>query len=276
MTALPLADRAAARRDDDCQPLRSVQAPERHQLILRQLELDGRVSVSELSGRAGVSEMTIRRDLEALEQTGALSRVHGGAVPAQSRSYEPPFALRVTQNVEAKRRIGKAAATLLHDGETAILDAGTTTLEIARALRGRRNLRILALSLHIADLLADEPGLTVMVAGGIARPGERSLIGSLAERAFEDLSFDTLFLTVGGVDLRHGLSEYNLDDAAVKRAAFASSRRRIAVADASKLGKAAFARIAAIEELDVLVTDSDASPPFLDAIRSTGVEVVVA
>lgn len=276
MRSLGLTERNAGRPDGDRRPLHPVQASERHQLILRQLELDGRVYVSELSGRTGVSEMTIRRDLEALEQSGALSRVHGGAVPSQSQSYEPPFAARSTRNVEAKQRIGRAAAALLHDGETAILDAGTTTLEIARALRGRRNLRLLALSLHIADLLVDEPGLTVMVAGGIARPGERSLIGSLAERAFKDLSFDTLFLTVGGVDLQHGLSEYNLDDAAVKRAAFASSRRRIAVADASKLGKAAFARIAAIDELDVLVTDSDASPAFLDEIRNAGVEVVVA
>jgi DeoR/GlpR family transcriptional regulator of sugar metabolism len=276
MRPLGLAERDAGRPVVGRRSLRPVQASERHQLILQQLELDGRVSVSELSSRTCVSEMTIRRDLEALEQAGALSRVHGGAVPSQSQSYEPPFAVRSTRNVDAKQRIGAAAAALLHDGETAILDAGTTTLEIARALRGRRNLRLLALSLHIADLLVDEPGLTVMVAGGIARAGERSLIGSLAERAFDDLSFDTLFLTVGGVDLQHGLSEYNLDDAAVKRAAFASSRRRIAVADASKLGKAAFARVAAIEELDVLVTDSGASPGFLDAIRDAGVEVVIA
>jgi DeoR/GlpR family transcriptional regulator of sugar metabolism len=276
MKSLGLTERDAGRLDGGQQPLRPVQASERHQLILKQLELDGRVSVSGLSGMTGVSEMTIRRDLESLEQSGALSRVHGGAVPSQSQSYEPPFAARATRNVDAKQRIGRAAAALLHEGETAILDAGTTTLEIARALRGRRNLRLLALSLHIADMLVDEPGLTVMVAGGIARSGERSLIGSLAERAFEDLSFDTLFLTVGGVDLQHGLSEYNLDDAVVKRAAFAGSRRRIAVADASKLGKAAFARIAAIEELDVLVTDSDASPAILDAIRDAGVEVVVA
>jgi DeoR/GlpR family transcriptional regulator of sugar metabolism len=255
---------------------RPVQPAERHQLILRRLESEGRVSVSELGALAGVSEMTIRRDLEALEQSGALSRVHGGAVPAQSQSYEPPFAARETRNSEAKQRIGKAAAALLHDGETAILDAGTTTLEVARALRGRRNLRLLALSLHIADVLVDEQGLTVMVAGGVARAGERSLIGSLTHRAFEDLSFDTLFLTVGGIDLQHGLSEYNLDDAAIKRAAFASARRRIAVADATKLGKAAFARIAPIEQLDVLVTDSDASPAFLDEIRGAGVEVVIA
>jgi DeoR/GlpR family transcriptional regulator of sugar metabolism len=220
--------------------------------------------------------MTIRRDLEALEHAGALSRVHGGAVPSQSQSYEPPFVLRATTNMEAKRRIGAAAATLLHEGETAILDAGTTTLEVARGLRGRRNVRVLALSLHIADLLVEEPGITLMIAGGIARAGERSLIGPMAEHSFDDLSFDTLFLTVGGLDLQHGLSEYNLDDAAVKRAAFASARRRIAVADSSKLGRAAFARIAALERLDVLVTDSQAPPALVEAIRGVGVEVVIA
>lgn len=220
--------------------------------------------------------MTIRRDLETLEQAGALNRVHGGAVPSQSQSYEPPFAARATYHAEAKQRIGRAAAAMLHEGETAILDAGTTTLELARALQGRRNLRILALSLHIADLLVDEPGLTVMVAGGVARAGERSLIGSLAEKAFEDLSFDTAFLTVGGIDIQHGLTEYNLDDAPVKRAAFASARRRIVVADSTKLGKAAFARIAPIEQLDVLVTDSGASPELLQALEDSGVEVVIA
>lgn len=276
MRSLGLAERDASGSSDQRPPTRPVQPSERQELILKRLEVDGRVSVSDLSSETGVSEMTIRRDLEALEQTGALSRVHGGAVPAQSQSYEPPFAVRSRRNVEAKQRIGRAAAALLNDGETVILDAGTTTLEIARALRGRRNLRILALSLHIAEVLADEPGLTVMVAGGIARAGERSLIGSLAERAFQDLSFDTLFLTVGGVDVRHGLTEYNLDDAAVKRAAFASSRRRIAVADASKLGKVAFARISAIDELDVLITDTSAPDELLDQIRSAGVEVIVA
>ena len=218
---------------------------DRQQLILDSLERDGRVLVSELSALAGVSEMTIRRDLEALEHAGGLSRVHGGAVPAQSRSYEPPFAARAQRNLDAKRRIGRAAAALLHEGETAILDAGT-------------------------------PALTVMVAGGIARRGERSLIGSLAERTFADLSFDTFFLTVGGIDVAGGLTEYNLDDAAIKRAAFAGARRRVAVADASKLAKVAFARICSIDELDVLVTDADAPAALLDDIRRAGVEVVVA
>ena len=105
-----------------------------------------------------------------------------------------------------------------------VLDAGTTTLAVARALQGRRNLRVFALSLHIAAVLADEPGLTTMIGGGIIRPGERSLIGALADKPFAELYFDTVVLTVGGVAVAGGVTEYNLDDAAVKRAAFASSR----------------------------------------------------
>jgi DeoR/GlpR family transcriptional regulator of sugar metabolism len=251
-------------------------APERRLSIIDAVERRGRVLVSELSARFAVSEMTIRRDLEALEHAGAVSRVRGGAVPAQSQAYEPPFALRASRNLERKQRIGRAAADLVHDGETVILDAGTTTLEVARALRGRRNLRVLALSLRIAGVLVDEPGVTLMISGGTARAGEHSLTGSLAEGAFADLSFDTLVLTTGGIDLDGGVTEYNLDDAAVKRAAFASARRRIAVADASKLNKTAFARICTIDELDVLVTDTEAPGTVLDDIRAAGVAVVVA
>jgi DeoR/GlpR family transcriptional regulator of sugar metabolism len=260
-----------------CAKLRGyVDQDDRHRLILETLERDGRVVVSELSAHTGVSEMTIRRDLGALEHVGELNRVHGGAVTARSRSYEPPFATRVRRRHDAKRRIGRAAADLLRDGDTAILDAGTTTLELARALRGRRRLRLLALSLHIADLLVDNPAITVMLPGGIARPGERSLIGAPAERTLADLSFDTFFMTVGGIDLEAGVTEYNLDDAAIKRAALASSRRHVAVADASKLATVAFAHICPLEQLDVLVTDADAPAPLLAEFRSAGVEVIAA
>lgn len=253
-----------------------LEPAQRHQTILDLLESAGTVQVSDLAARLEVSEMTVRRDLESLEGIGALNRVHGGAVPARSQSYEPPFSARLQRNLEAKRRIGVAAAALLHEGETAILDAGTTTLAVADALKGRRNLRLFMLSLHLADRLVDEPNLTVMVGGGIARPGERSLIGQLAEQSFDGFSFDTLFLTVGGIAIDAGATEYNLDDAAVKRAAFAAARRRIAVADSSKLGKHAFARVCALDELDLLVTDDAAPGELLDEIRALGVEVLVA
>lgn len=245
-------------------------------MVMELLQTKGEVSVAELSSRAAVSEMTVRRDLEALEREGVLKRVHGGAITAISRSYEPPFAARAKINVEVKERIGRLAASLLAEGETAILDVGTTTLEVARALRGRRNLTILTPSLRAAQLLANEPGIRLMVTGGLARPGELSLVGDLAERAFVDLRFDTFVMGVAGIEADAGLTEYNLDDARVKRSALAGARRCVVVADSSKLGKVAFARICSLDPVDVLVTDAGATDEALEPISSAEVEVMIA
>src|SRR5262245_37856838 len=187
-----------------------MNAHTRHDMILRENEKHAKVSVVELARALAVSEMTVRRDLEHLEQAGLVTRVHGGAVSAKSRSYEPPFNSRVVRQVEAKNRIGQAAAKLIREGETVILAAGTTTLEVARALLGRRNLRILTLSLRIAVLLVDEPGIELLLPGGTCRPDEHSLIGPIAERTLQGFSFDTLVLTVGGLSLESGATEYNI------------------------------------------------------------------
>jgi len=247
----------------------------RQSQVLQFLETEERVSVTDLARQFGVSDMTIRRDLEALEQTGAINRVHGGAVRAQSRSYEPPFLGRTVSRIEAKRRIAAAAVSLLSKGETVILDGGTTTLEIAKLLRGFQELRVLAMSLHIASVLHDQPNITLVLCGGVVRPGELSLTGSLAEGAFLDFSFDTYFLSAGGIDFDVGVTEYNPEDAAVKRAAFTSARRRIAVADGSKVGATAFARVCAIDKLDMLITDTSAPESKLQQFRDASVEVVV-
>lgn len=239
------------------------------------LDTQERVSVSDLARRFGVSEMTIRRDLEALEHHGAVDRVHGGAVRAQSRSYEPPFLARATRRAEAKRRIAAAAAALLSKGETIILDGGTTTLEVARALRGQHELRVLAMSLHVANALLDQPQITLMMCGGVVRFGELSLTGALAERAFADFSFDTYFISAGGIEQSMGVTEYNPEDAAVKRAAFANARRRIAVVDGSKIGATAFARVCPVDGLDMIITDTSAPADKLQEFLQAGVEVVV-
>ncbi len=233
------------------------------------------MTVAELSRTAQVSDMTIRRDLEALERTGALRRVHGGAITAVSRSYEPPFALRAGRETEAKQRIGRLAASLLSEGDSAIVDVGSTTLELARALRDAERMTILTPSLRVADELADNAEIRLIVTGGTARPGELSLIGDLAERTFDDLRADVVFLGVGGVDTV-GLTEFNLDDARVKRAALRSARRCVALADATKLGRVAFARVCPLERVDMLVTDSSADHAALQPIRDAGVEVLIA
>ena len=234
------------------------------------------MSVAELSREAGVSEMTIRRDLEALERTGALRRVHGGAISGVSRSYEPPFALRAGRCGDAKERIGRLAASLVSDGDSLVIDVGSTTLELARALRDASRLTIMTPSLRVADELAENAGLRVIVTGGTVRPGERSLIGDLAERAFEELHPDVAFLGVGGIDGGAGLTEFHLEDTRVKRAALDSARRCVVLADSTKLGKVAFARVCALDRVDVLVTDSDADPAALEPIHQAGVEVLTA
>jgi DeoR/GlpR family transcriptional regulator of sugar metabolism len=115
-----------------------------------------------------------------------------------SRSYEPPFALRVGRFREEKSRIGRVASSMISEGETVILDVGSTVLAAAEVLKERRNITILTPSLRAAWLLADKPDLRVIVTGGIVRPGERSLVGALSERAFESLYCDTLFMGIGG------------------------------------------------------------------------------
>ena len=245
-------------------------------MCLERLADHGEVSVSELSRVAGVSEMTIRRDLENLEREGLLKRVHGGAISRVSRGYEPPFALRSGRGESAKERIGRLAATLVAENETLILDVGTTTLALARNLLDGAGLTVVTASLHVAHALSVHDELRVIVTGGIARPGELSLIGDLAERAFDELHCDTVFLGAGGVDADAGVTEFNLDDARVKRAALRSARRCVVLADATKLGKVALGAVCPLARVDVLVTDASASDEVLAPLRDSGVEVLTA
>jgi DeoR/GlpR family transcriptional regulator of sugar metabolism len=239
--------------------------------IAELLEEKGRVEITELGALLSVSEMTIRRDMEVLEREGILKRVRGGAISATSRSYEPPFALRMQRNAEAKRRIGRAAAEMVSEGETVIIDVGTTALAVAEALKDRRNLTTVTPSLRAAWLLADNAELRVIVTGGIVRPRERSLVGFLSDKAFENLYCDTYFMGIGGIDVDAGFTEFNLDDARVKQEAMRYSRRCIAVADATKLGRVAFARVADLEQVDALITDAD--PEKAHRLQEAGLEI---
>lgn len=234
----------------------------------------GEVGIAELAAAFEVSEMTIRRDLEELEDQGVARRVRGGAIATVSRSYEPPLATRATEAQDAKRRIAEAASDYIEYGETAILDVGSTTFALAQCLRGRGGLTIVTPSVQAATELAGDPNTRVILTGGIVRPGELSLIGDLAERTFAELNCDVLFLGVGGIDAEKGLTEYNLDDTRVKRAAITAAARKVALADQTKLGRVCLATIASLQEIDVLITDAAPSHPVLAAVREAGVEIV--
>jgi DeoR/GlpR family transcriptional regulator of sugar metabolism len=232
----------------------------------------GQVSVAELAALTGASEMTIRRDLEVLAAQGVLERYRGGARSLLLRGEEPPFALRESEGVEAKRRIAEAVAALLSDGESVVVDSGTTCLAVAHALRDRR-LTIMPLSLHAANALVDTSTPTVLIPGGAPRPGELALTGPLTEASLAALRFDTAVIGCCGLTAAHGVTGHDLADAAVKRAAMRSAARVIAAADAAKFSRTALAVVAPVSELDVVVTDTGAPADEVAAVEAAGVVV---
>ena len=198
------------------------------------------------------------------------------APSARGRTTEPPYSLRLTHSSTAKQRIGALAADLAAEGDSIALDIGSTTLEVALRLVGKRNLTILTPSLRIAGLFLNQTDARLIVPGGVVRTGEGSLVGELTRYAMERLFVDRLFLAVGCIDAQYGLSEYNWDDALVKQAMIRSAKQVILVADASKFGKVAFAHVAPFAAIHTLVTDQAPGPDILQKLHEAHVQVLVA
>jgi DeoR/GlpR family transcriptional regulator of sugar metabolism len=238
------------------------------------LQRDGRVEVAEAAEAFGTAEMTVRRDLDRLVAMGMARRVRGGAISLLMRGEELPFAMRAIERAEAKARIGAAVADVLRDGEAVLLDSGTTSVAVARALAGRR-LTVMALSLHVATVLSAGPAgesVRLLVCGGEARPGELAMVGPIALAGIAALRFDTAVLAPCG--LAGGqITAHDLGDAAVKQAMIAASARVVVAADGSKFGQTAMAVVSATDAVDMVITDATAPGDALDALRATGVEV---
>lgn len=249
---------------------------ERRAKILALIEKKGRVEIHELSERFNVSKMTIRRDLKQLGNEGVVRRVRGGAVNSRGRSFEPALILRSRQNVEAKKAIALRAEKLINEGECIAVDVGSTAVELAKRLKGKQNLTVLTPSLQIASLLSNQNGLRIIVPGGIVRHGEGSMIGDLAIRAFEKLFVDKLFLGVGGIDPEAGFTEYNWDDTLVKRAMIESAKQIIILADSSKYDRVAFAAIAGLGDVDIIISNDQPPKKIKKQFEEMGVEIIIA
>ena len=239
---------------------------ERHQIILNSLRKYGKVSIREMNDVLHVSDMTIRRDLNDLENQGLLRRVYGGALSEPSLSYEPPFDIRYENNKENKEIISREVASIINEGETIIIDTGTTLYHVAKSLKGMRNITVFTMSLRIAELLSEEKGISLIVSGGKVRHGEKSLVGEQAIESLQDFIFDKFIMGIAGIHPEYGLTEYNVEDALVKKAALSSSKSCIVVADSSKIGRIAFKKICPLEDIDILITDyhSKGKLDFLD------------
>jgi DeoR/GlpR family transcriptional regulator of sugar metabolism len=244
----------------------------RRAALLEWLQREDRVDVTAAALRFDTAEMTIRRDLDALVAQGAARRVRGGAISLLLRAEEPPFSLREVAAGDAKRRIGRVAADLLAEGESVVLDSGTTALEVARCLAGRR-VTVMPLSLHAAWALAGVDGVRLLMPGGDVRPGELSMVGPLATASLAALRFDTAVLSCCGLSDGQ-VTAHDLGDAEVKRAMRAAASRMVLVADGSKFARSATAVVCATSEVDVLVTDSSIPADAAAELRGRGVGVL--
>ncbi len=232
--------------------------------------------MAELADRLGVSLMTVRRDLDELQRQGLVHRVRGGAVSLAAEPENAGFAARSGWQAATKRRIGRAAADIVQPGQTVLLDAGTTTAELARYLVDRAPLTVAVLSLQAAERLADQPGIRLLIVGGESRPGERSLVGPLALHLLDELWFDCFLMSIGAVHHELGWSEFAMEDATVKRHAMRKAERTVVVADSTKLGVRAFAKVADLNQVNTFVTDREAGGDTLRAIQDAGVGILKA
>jgi DeoR family transcriptional regulator of aga operon len=247
---------------------------ERLAAILERLSANGGVGVAELAAELETSAATVRRDLQLLQEQRLLSRTHGGAV-AHGVLYELPLRYRGARHGDEKRRIAAAAAERISEGMVVGLTGGTTTTEVARALSDRRRLTIVTNSLSIAAELAVRPNLKLVVTGGVARPESYELIGPLAEASLAGLNLDVAIVGVDGISRSAGLTTHHEAEAHTNRALIERARRTLVVADSSKIGQTAFARICEADRADELITDSAADPIALDDLRETGIAVTM-
>ena len=234
--------------------------------------MNGTIGVAELARAFDVSPATIRRDLRLLEGQRLLGRTHGGAVP-QGVLYELPLRYKSTRQPQQKLRIAREAGNRVLDGWAIGLTGGTTTTEVARMLVDRQRLTVVTNALNIASELAVRPNLKLVVTGGVARAESYELVGPIAEASLEGLNLDMVFLAVDGISTKAGLTTHHEIEARTNRSLVERARQVTVVADSSKIGKVAFARICDLTEVDELITDDGADQDALAALEQSGVRV---
>jgi DeoR family L-fucose operon activator len=247
---------------------------DRHSEILHILDTSNVVRVSDLSGRFRVSEETVRRDLERLEQDGVVRRIYGGAVRVSGRAMELSFQKRQTRNLEQKRRIAALAKDLVAEGESIVMDASTTALELARILP---HMRLTVLTNGVSAILElANKGINVMSTGGALRQSNLSLIGPVAERSLDGYFVDKAFVSCRGLTAREGATEASDMEVALKRRMLKAAKRAVFLVDSSKFGQVAFCTICELGDIHTVVTDDKVAPDLVAEMEAAGVEVLIA
>jgi len=246
---------------------------ERQNEIQKLLANRNRITVSQICDLFNISEATARRDLESLSKQGAIQRVHGGAINTQYAPPEKPFLERSTAQAEEKKRIGMAAAELIHDHETVFLGSGTTVYEVAKNLSSRRDLTVITNSLLVIDELKNNENITLISIGGMLRVSEQSFIGHITEQTLLELSADKVVMGIRAISLEQGLTNDYLPETMTDRAIMKMGRELIITADHTKCGRVSTVFVAPLADVDILVTSKELPHDFIDELAVRGVKV---
>lgn len=249
-------------------------AAQRRKSILNELEATGILLVDAASQRLQASPITVRRDFAALVREGEAKRVRGGIVAVKSdQAVELPYGVKHTQHLPEKRRIASFAAGLVKADQAIILDGGTTTAQIASYLRNTPRVTIITTNLRALVLLANSTAHTVIVPGGVLRPGMYELSGPEMVQFFQSLHVDYAFIGVDGIDLADGVMSAGIADPPMKRAMLAAAREKIVVADHAKFGHHALTRVCRLQDVTRIITDTGLDAEMYASMTEAGIVI---
>lgn len=250
-------------------------AIERRNTILSRLTADGKVIVADLSREFDVTEETIRRDLEKLENEGLAKKTYGGAVLNQNQNnLDLPFSVRKVTNVDKKQKVAEKTAELIQDGDYIMLDASSTAIYVAKAIKNRKNITLITNSVEILLEMADKEDWKVLSTGGALKKGSLSLVGTSAERMIRGFHVDVAVCSCKGLDLGLGITDSNEKDSEIKQAIFSAADKKVLAVDSSKFDKRSFVRVCDPEEVDVVVTDMEPSARWVEKLKEKNIELV--
>ena len=251
-------------------------ANQRREKIFEMIQEDGSAKVIDLSKIFKVTEVTIRQDLEKLEKDGLIIKEHGGAFLKNIKDQVQAFSLGHRENNDKKELIAKKCLEFIENGDSIILDSGSTTTEIAKNLKGFKNLMVITNALNIALLLGAEPGIELIVTGGEFKPPTLSLTGQKAADFFKGINVQKLFLATAGISLKSGLTYPSISDLVVKKAMIEAADTTYLVADSTKIGKSAFASLGALSLIDYIITDNGIEEKHKEIFKNNEIELIIA
>lgn len=260
------------------QKLPRLLAEERRRAILEVLDHHGRITIDEVVSRFRVSAVTARADLDLLAEGGFLVRSHGGGIRPLAAVPEHPLRVRESIHRDQKLRIAEAAAGLIKPHQTVILGTGSTSIELARAIRRQRfsDLKVITYALNVASILADAPNLDLIIIGGLLRQVSCATVGPQAEHMMQALHADHCFLPTVGLDLKVGLTTLDIMEAQLNRCIIANSAEVTVLADASKFGLRSLSVVAGLHSIHRIVTDAGAPSKQVEELRAKGLQVILA